>query len=50
MPTYPPLKLSTTPCYGPCWAGSGISLAATTSIADVKLEDKVHVSPTVKQP
>lgn len=46
--TYPPLTLSPAPCYGPCWAGNGISLIASTSIADVKLEDKVHVTPTVE--
>jgi hypothetical protein len=45
--TYPPLTLSMQGCVGPCYAGSGIHVSASTPIADPKLEDKVHVSPTV---
>ncbi len=44
--TYPPLLLSKADC-GKCWASYGISLDATTSISDPKLDTKVHVTPTV---
>jgi uncharacterized protein YfaS (alpha-2-macroglobulin family) len=44
--TYPPLRLSQSPC-GKCWASSGIYLASTTSISDPMIETKVHVTPTV---
>ena len=46
--TYPPLTLRKSPCYGPCYAGNGIALDASTPVADPKLEDKVHVSPAVE--
>ena len=45
--TYPPLTAVDAVCVGPCYAGNGIHLSASTPIADPKLEDKVHVSPTV---
>lgn len=43
--TYPPLRLSKTPCDGPCWSTSGISLTSTTSISDPDIASKVHVDP-----
>lgn len=46
--TYPPLTLAKAPCYGKCWASSGIALTASNSITDVKVEEKVHVTPTVE--
>lgn len=46
--TYPPLTLSKTPCYGVCWASNGISLTASNSITDIKVEEKVHVTPAVE--
>ncbi|MBX7077687.1 MAG: Ig-like domain-containing protein [Nannocystaceae bacterium] len=46
--TYPPLTLSKSPCYGPCYAGNGISLTSSTTLSDPKLEEKVHVSPAVE--
>ena len=46
--TYPPLRISWPGCGGnPCWANYGITLEATNTIADVKLDTKVHVTPKV---
>ncbi|HET6585070.1 MAG TPA: Ig-like domain-containing protein, partial [Nannocystaceae bacterium] len=46
--TYPPLTLTKSACYGPCYAGNGISLVASNPLADPKLEDKVHITPAVE--
>ncbi len=46
--TYPPFKLSVTPCARPCWASNGISLASTTSIRDPRVSERVTVTPAVE--
>jgi uncharacterized protein YfaS (alpha-2-macroglobulin family) len=43
--TYPPLRLSKTPCDGTCWSTNGISLTSTTTLDDPLVESKVHVDP-----
>lgn len=45
--TYPPLRLSKEPCYGTCWATSGIRLSATNQLADPDVASKVTVDPAV---
>lgn len=43
--TYPPLRLSKTPCSDTCWSTNGISLTSTTTLDDPLVESKVHVDP-----
>jgi hypothetical protein len=45
--TYPPLRLTKPECGSPCYAGSGLSIAATNQIVDPKAAEKVHVTPAV---